>query len=127
MTPAELAGVLQAHSAWLRNNGDGKRADLRGANLRGADLGQWRILSLGPIGSRQDTLTHKRCPAVEGRDAVDEVTTGCFRGTLAEFEAANEARSDGNTVAQEQYRLAIAFLRAAAALTPVTTHEGGTV
>ena len=37
-TPDELAEILNRHRAWLREEKDGRRADLSGANLRGADL-----------------------------------------------------------------------------------------
>ena len=38
MNTTELAAILAAHAAWLRYEPDGKRADLRWANLRGANL-----------------------------------------------------------------------------------------
>lgn len=56
-------------------------ANLRNADLGGANLGANRILQIGPGGSRNDYLVLKAGPN------LDEVITGCFRGTLAEFEA----------------------------------------
>lgn len=38
MTQKELDIVLKKHKAWLSNEPDGERADLRDANLRGASL-----------------------------------------------------------------------------------------
>ena len=38
MTPEEIKSVLDKHSKWLHNEDGGCRADLYGANLRGADL-----------------------------------------------------------------------------------------
>ena len=37
MDADQLRDILEEHSKWLRNDG-GSRADLRGANLRSADL-----------------------------------------------------------------------------------------
>lgn len=34
MTEREVAGVLQQHKEWVNNPRNGKRADLRGADLR---------------------------------------------------------------------------------------------
>ena len=38
MNKIEIADVLRKHSLWLTNDGNGERADLRGADLRGANL-----------------------------------------------------------------------------------------
>ncbi len=38
MTPAEIAETVLLHGMWLRGEEGGVRADLRGANLRGAEL-----------------------------------------------------------------------------------------
>ena len=37
-TPTELSDILRLHALYLTGDPEGKRADLRGANLRGADL-----------------------------------------------------------------------------------------
>lgn len=37
-TTEELQTILDLHKKWLYNMEEGKRADLRGANLRGADM-----------------------------------------------------------------------------------------
>ena len=37
MTQDKLQAILAEHKEWLRGNTKGRRADLRGANLRGAD------------------------------------------------------------------------------------------
>ena len=38
MNQSELNEILESHSRWLRGEKDGRRADLEGVNLRGADL-----------------------------------------------------------------------------------------
>ena len=86
-------------------------ADLTGANLRGVYLTganldpAWTIYTIGPIGSRNDTLTYVR----HGSEAAT-VTTGCFRGTLEEFERA-VLKTHGDNHHARSYRAAIAFLR----------------
>ena len=44
MTKQEIQAVLEAHGKWLRIQEGGVRANLRGANLRGADL-SWANLT----------------------------------------------------------------------------------
>ena len=78
------------------------RAHLSGANLSGADL-PYPIISVGPIGSRMAYLVYKT--------GIDEAMTGCFRGTLAELEAA-VAQTHGDNQHGRAYTAAIAFLRA---------------
>src|SRR3990167_9222893 len=86
-------------------------ADLTGANLRGVYLTganldpAWTIYTIGPIGSRNDTLTYVR----HGLEAAT-VTTGCFRGTLEEVERA-VLKTHGDNHHARSYRAAIAFLR----------------
>ena len=58
-----------------------EEAYLRGADLGEADLGLNHVLQVGPGGSRGDYLVIKWGPG------MDEVWAGCWRGTLAEFEA----------------------------------------
>ncbi len=77
-------------------------ADLSRANLYRADLSYY-ILQIGPIGSRNDYLIYKT--------GIDEIKTGCFTGTLAEFEAAVE-ETHGDTKYGQQYRKAVEFLKA---------------
>ena len=79
-------------------------ANLGGVDLRGGYLGGARILQLGPIGSRQDYVVWKHGPE------LDEVMTGCFRGTLAQFEDAVQQKHGDNVFGQE-YRAAIAFIK----------------
>ena len=96
MTAEELASVLGRHLKWVRGEDGGARANLSGANLSGADLrsanlGALNVAQIGPIGSRRDYVV-----AMWGPD-VDQVRTGCFNGTLSEFEAA-VASTHGNDV-----------------------------
>lgn len=104
-----LATVLRKHREWLLS-GNGGGADLGGANLRGADLGgarlgDWYILQLGPLGSRNDYLVYK------SRGEFEELMTGCFKGTLEEFLEAVESTHGNNKYGQE-YQAAVAFIRA---------------
>ena len=48
------------------------------------------IISIGPVGSRNSTLTMFRT------DKGSSVVTGCFLGTLAEFEAAVKKKPEGD-------------------------------
>lgn len=38
LSPDQIRDILEKHSRWLRGDEGGKRADLLGANLQGADL-----------------------------------------------------------------------------------------
>ena len=123
---------LEQHKLWLASNGkEGARlvwsganlsyailsgADLRGANLsyailsganlRGADLcGAIGIVTITPRGSRGDMAK-----AVIHADGW-HIYTGCFGGTLADFEAAVE-RDHANDKWGALYRADIAMLRA---------------
>ena len=84
-------------------------ASLGGANLRGANLGgdtkltgPRPIVMMGPIGSRNDTLTVFRT------DAGLRVQTGCFFGTDAEF-LAGVAETHGDSRHGSDYRAALAL------------------
>src|SRR3990167_6965328 len=82
LTGANLRGVYLRGVYLTGANLTG--ADLRGVYLTGANLDPaWTIYTIGPIGSRNDTLTYVR----HGSEAAT-VTTGCFRGTLEEVERA---------------------------------------
>ena len=80
------------------------RANLAGANLARADLGDLQIWQFGPLGSRKSYLMVKIGPN------LDEAMTGCFRGTLAEFEAEVE-KTHGENRHGRQYRSVIALVR----------------
>jgi hypothetical protein len=64
------------------------------------------VLSVGPIGSRAATLL-----AVIDAAGGIRVATGCFSGSLAEFEAAVQA-THGDSDHGQHYRLAIALIKA---------------
>ena len=81
-------------------------ADLHGAVLSGADLGETKIIQLGPLGSRKDYLVMKRF-----KDGSTEAMTGCFHGSLEEFAAAVEETHKDNEVVLNQYRRAIEYVR----------------
>jgi hypothetical protein len=82
---ADLGGAnLGGANLWGANLRDADLGDanIGGANLGGANLGGARILQLGPMGSRQDYLVF-----VAYADGTEDVATGCFRGSMAEFAA----------------------------------------
>jgi hypothetical protein len=84
-------------------------ADLSYANLHSADLRSANLssfISVGPIGSRNDTLFCRKT-----KEGVLTVATGCFSGTLDEFEKKVEETHGENDHAKA-YADAIKFLRA---------------
>ena len=89
-------------------------ANLSGANLREADLreaylrGAEGIISIGPIGSRSDMLY-----AVKHK-ALITLKTGCFWGTLSEFETALN-KTHGDNQHARAYRAALALAQIALA------------
>lgn len=90
-------------------------ADLRSADLRSADLssanlrgnskitGARPVFTVGPIGSRSDTLTAFNT----GTGLI--LQTGCFFGSLDEFRAALIAAHDMNKH-REEYEAALTFI-----------------
>ena len=86
------------------NGADLSKADLSGANLGGANLGQMHIWQFGPTGSRRAYLTVKHGPD------LDEFMTGCFRGTMAEFEVAVQTTHGDNQFGR-QYNGIIALVK----------------
>ena len=91
------ANLQRADLRWA----DLRRANLRWANLQGADL-PFRIVQVGPIGSRADYLTY--------RFDLAQISTGCFSGTIAEFAEAVE-RTHGDSQYGIEYRSAIEMLQ----------------
>ena len=82
-------------------------ANLWGANLTGAVFSSGvRVWQFGPGGSRRDYLV-----VMQGPDLLDDVRTGCFHGTLAEFAAAVE-ETHGDNRHGRWYRGLIALVRA---------------
>ena len=94
--------VLQRHAKWLKNEEGGEKANLRGADLRGAT---GKILSFGPIGSRQG-ITY-----VTKTERTIHVRCGCFYGTLEEF-AAKVEEEHGDSQHGKSYKAAIEFIKA---------------
>jgi hypothetical protein len=122
MDAEKLSRVLAEHNEWVMSGGKhGEKADLSGANLSGADLHEaalrgadlhgadlsWAkgVRIICPDGSRGDML--KATIHADGW----HIYTGCFGGTLAEFEAAVE-RYHANDKWGTLYRADIAMLRA---------------
>ena len=99
---ADLAGAYLADA-------DLADANLAGANLARANLagakGIVDVVSITRIGSRQATLT-----ATKAEDGAVRVMTGCFAGTLDEFESA-AARTHGDNEHGKAYAAAAALIR----------------
>jgi hypothetical protein len=77
MDKEQLQEKLALHKKWLNDEGEGQRADLRGADLQGAD----HIKSFGPM------PTSGRMVYAVKHDIEWMVQAGCFWGTLDELEA----------------------------------------
>ena len=77
------------------------RADLRWACLYGTTMPH-RYIQIGPIGSRKDQIVYNA--------DLDEIHTGCFRGTLDEFEAAVRENHKTNIHARE-YLATVRYLQ----------------
>lgn len=99
-------------------NANLRNADLQGANLRSADLRNaalqgakfqdesvlsGKYIQIGPIGSRSDTLT------AFGTNKGIYLQTGCFVGTVKDFEFRLTATHKGNRFAEE-YKAALVFI-----------------
>ena len=107
----DLKEVLRLHELWINDDKDGRRADLSGANLRGADLScatfDDRIFCLDRIGSVKRRTTYNA--------TKDIVWCGCFRGTFEEWVAKiRKTYPDENNVYRKEYEAAIAFFKTVA-------------
>lgn len=100
---AYLAGANLAGANLDVANLDG--ANLAGANLDGANLdGERPVFQIGPIGSRSAYIVAYMT------DKGVILQTGCFTGTVAEFEAKLQAEHGDNKHAQE-YRAALQLIK----------------
>ena len=97
-------------------------ANLFGANLGGANLGGKKLsgdrpfFQLGPIGSRSDYLL------AFTTDSGIQLKSGCFSGSIDEFEIALDAQHGNNGHAAE-YRAALTLIRQHAAMWPADVKE----
>lgn len=102
-----LNKILDAHRNWLKDDTDGLRADLRYADLRGADLSYTNlddhIICLDRIGSAKRKTTYNA--------TKDIVWCGCFTGTFAQwcYKIKNEYPKDN--VYRKEYEAAIAYFK----------------
>ena len=58
-TELELKDILEKHSLWLREDRNGERANLRGADLGEADLSRANLSRLHFFISRQEAVDFK--------------------------------------------------------------------
>ena len=106
---ADLSGAV-LRSAVL-SGADLSGAVLRSAVLRSADgsdlvlADQNALLQIGPIGSRRDILI-----AWKEKGGAVYLQTGCFFGSIADFEAAI-TKTHGDNLHAVEYRAAIACIR----------------
>lgn len=108
---ANLSGALLENTDLEASNLYG--AKLRGAKFRNTNLFsvQWgtsRVIQVGPVGGRGDTLV-----VVYGEEESEwfcEVKTGCFSGDLDEFEIAVRY-THGENINGQEYQAVIAMLR----------------
>ena len=115
MNHEELQAILAKHKAWLNDEAGGERANLSGANLSDANL-SFNVFFGGSYGAP----VYQACRGFGSRNATLTLLafgepsewlffTGCFRGTLAELEAA-VAEKHGGTRERENYRRAMKYL-----------------
>ena len=114
METEKLKLILEKHGQYLKSEPGGERAnlsgvdlrgaDLSGANLSGADAGENRFVSMSGIGSSRRMTTYWV--------NADKIWSGCFTGTMAEFEAAIEKTHKDNADHLAHYRAAVAFFKA---------------
>jgi hypothetical protein len=134
----KLKEILRLHKLWLKSEPEGKRADLRGANLSGMDLSDADMSRTDLCGANLSrtnltdadmsgaNLSGARNIAVisagpQGRSnrityykyEIDEVDCGCFQGTLDEFAATIEATHRDNPAHLATYRATVELFRAA--------------
>ncbi|ENK9555986.1 pentapeptide repeat-containing protein, partial [Listeria monocytogenes] len=135
MNQAELDVVIEKHEKWLRD-GYGERADLRGANLRHADLRRADLsgANLRHADLRRADLSYADLNWINWRDVVGltviavqinttrknnqityikelEIwTTGCFQGTLEELKTSIENTHKDNEKLKAKYYRVIDFI-----------------
>ena len=86
----DLKDILRLHNLWLKDNLEGKRADLSGANLNGADLNGAKSYYSFTAYDTSKRIVH----CIKNQDTW-MVQAGCFWGTLDELEA--EVKSTHNS------------------------------
>ena len=115
-------GVETVKQAAEKGKANLREANLYGANLREADLGDHGKLigdrpffQCGPIGSRSDYLMS----FITAKGIV--VQAGCFTGTMDEFRAAVE-KTHGESNHAKEYEMAMLMIESHAAIwTPEVT------
>ena len=112
LSRADLSGANLFRADLSRANLFGanlSRADLSGANLFVADLsgakGLKDILQIGQIGSRKSYLL-----ALKLDDGKIEIKTGCFSGTIEEFEKQVKENHKDNKHG-EAYKMAVSLIK----------------
>ena len=101
MNKSELKTVLTEHGKWVIDHATGARANLREADLTGADLcGAVGIFSFGPMGENSRigyAVQHKDGPMF---------ALGCFWGNLQETRKAIVAKYGARSLYEKQIILA---------------------
>lgn len=138
MTSAEIKTILEEHSKWLKNNKNGKCADLSGADLRGtnlsyADLG---CADLRGANLRGTNLSHAdlrwadlRCADLRGANLSNEdlrwADLRCADFRDANLSNANFGWADLRGADLSDVDLGCADLRGANLCRPITCPEKG--
>ena len=136
-TQIELNEILEKHMTWIGNGEGGKRADLSNTDLRYADLSGANLSDTNLINANlsntdlsganlsganlSNTATKKRyilLSCIGSRKGIttycfddDVIWCGCFRGTLAEFEAKVKQTHANNKQYLAEYLGAIEYIR----------------
>ena len=128
-TEAELTEILKLHRMWLSDEENGKRANLRYANLRGADLGDANLrgADLSNANLSQSNLLHvygvetfsvDNIGTYRGRATFipkfNKVFAGCWTGTLEAFKEKGLEMNEGNEKQTRLIELAYEYFKACA-------------
>ena len=126
-TKEELQEIINLHLAWLQDLDNGKRADLSGADLRYADLSGANLRYANLIGANlsganlsgadhelYNFIAYYGIGSAKRQTLyipeMDKVWCGCFKGTMAEFEA-QVNNTYPNELHREAYLAGIEFLK----------------
>lgn len=118
MQQEQLNKILELHKKWLQDESGGERANLRyadlsGANLNGADLRYVNTLLLQGMTVIECQLnTSNQNRRISYWKDLDIVTVGCYQGTWAEFKERVQQVHGDSPVMKRKYDRVIAFIEA---------------